>query len=195
MLEGTTAPPTGVPITLPIGCHTSTPSRSVVARRNARATLTEMRSRGLLLATALVAVVLGACGDDGAPQADAERFCGEAIAHTSAIVAPPLDDEAGVEATLDFYRLMGELAPLSIAEEWNRLVVALEIASELEPGNADSEQMVAATAYATEPAAHAVAEWLARNCGLDIPITTIAPHDQVAPAVPPVTSVPTTPAP
>jgi hypothetical protein len=144
--------------------------------------------------TAAVATVLAAaCGDDSS--ADPERFCQEAIAHTDAIVSPPLDDEEGVEATLDFYRLMGELAPLSIAEEWNRLVVALEVATELEPGNPDSEQLVAATAYASEPAAYEVKVWLDRNCGLDIPITTIAPHDRVAPVVPTLpgdTTVPTT---
>jgi hypothetical protein len=145
------------------------------------------------LAVALVAT-LAACGGDDGRQADAGRFCQEAAEHTAAIVAPPLDDEAGLEATLDFYRAMGELAPLSIAEEWNQLVVALETAASLEPGNPASEQQVAATAYATEPAAYAVKVWLNRNCGVDIPITTIAPHD-VVPAIttttaPVVTTVP-----
>lgn len=135
------------------------------------------------------------CGDDGAVQPDAERFCGEAIAHTSAIVAPPVSDEAGLAATLDFYRLMGQLAPLSIAEEWNQLVVALETANSLVPGNPESEQLVAATAYATEPAAYRVSVWLERNCGLTLPITTIAPHDPI-PAITPTTSVaPSTTAP
>jgi len=106
------------------------------------------------------------------------------------IVAPPLGDEAGLEATLDFYRLMGELAPLSIAEEWNVLVAALETAADLKPGDPASEQLVAATAYASEPAAYAVKVWLQRNCGLDIPITTIAPHEQV-PAIA-TTTVPAT---
>jgi hypothetical protein len=134
-----------------------------------------------LIAGCIALVVLGvaACGGDE-PSSDAERFCDEAVAHTSAIVSPPLDDEEGLEATLDFYRLMGRLAPLAIAEEWNQLVVNLETAAALEPGNPDSEQLVAATAYATEPAAYAVKVWLERNCGLDIPITTIAPHEQVS---------------
>lgn len=153
-----------------------------------------VRSRRLTHASAALIVVAGAglagCGDDSSGQGDAERFCGEAIAHTSAIVAPPLADEAGLEATLDFYRLMGELAPLSIAEEWNVLVVAMETAADLQPGDPASEQLVAATAYASEPAAYAVKVWLERNCGLDIPITTIAPHEQV-PAIA-TTTVPAT---
>lgn len=157
-----------------------------------------MRSRRLIASTAFAALALTACGDDSASQGDAERFCAEANDHTSVIVSPPLDDEEGLAATLDFYRAMGELAPLAIAEEWNRLVVALEVATELEPGNPDSEQLVAATAYATEPAAYDVKVWLERNCGVDIPITTIAPHDQLPPVVPTLpgdTTVPTTSAP
>jgi hypothetical protein len=148
------------------------------------------------LAVALIAVLAtaAACGGDDGRQSDAGEFCRQAADHTTAIVAPPLSDEAGLEATLDFYRAMGELAPLSIAEEWNQLVVALETAASLEPGDPASEQQVAATAYATEPAAYAVKVWLNRNCGVDIPITTIAPHDFV-PAIttttaPVVTTVP-----
>lgn len=151
-----------------------------------------MRSRRLI-PSALVVLALVACGDDGTAQSDGERFCGEAIAHSEAIVAPPLDDEVGLDATLSFYRLMGELAPLSIAEEWNRLVLAFEVAADLEPGNPDSEQFVAATAYATEPAAYEVKVWLERNCGLDLPITTIAPHEQLPAVVPTLPSDSTVP--
>ncbi len=151
-----------------------------------------MRSRPLpIVVAAFGALVLGACGDE--PTADAEAFCAEAVTHTNSIVDPPIDDEAGLAATLDFYHRMGDLAPLSIAEEWNQLVVALETAAELEPGNPESEQLVAATAYASEGAAYDVKVWLARNCGLDIPITTIAPHDRVDPVVSTTTPTVTTP--
>jgi hypothetical protein len=138
-----------------------------------------VRSRRPVVAVAALAVALAGCGDDGSSGSDAQQFCDEAISNTEAIVSPPLTDEAGLQATLDFYRLMGELAPLSIAEEWNVLVTTLETAAALEPGDPQSEQRVAAAAYASEPSAHAVKQWLNRNCGLDIPITTIAPHDQL----------------
>jgi hypothetical protein len=153
-----------------------------------------VRRSALLALVAPLALV--ACGDDGDVSGDAERFCDEAAAHTSAIVAPPVSDEAGLVATLDFYRLMGELAPLSIAEEWNRLVEALEAANELVPGDPESEQYVAATAYAAEPAAYRVQVWLERNCGVTLPITTIAPHDPIpaitptTPSTPPTTATP-----
>jgi hypothetical protein len=138
------------------------------------------------LALAVVPAALLGCSRDETPDSDAERFCGEAKAHTDLIVSPPLGTEAELAATLDFYRLMGDLAPLAIAAEWADLVHNLETAAALEPGDAASEQHVAMTAYATEPSAYAVKVWLQRNCGVDIPITTIAPQAPVpARTIPP----------
>jgi hypothetical protein len=141
-----------------------------------------------LVAAAAVIVIVPACGGDDVVLSDAERFCGEAIDQQQVIVAPPLGSEAELQATLDFYRLMGALAPIAIAEEWNDLVVNLETAATIVPGDPDSEQLVAMTAYATEPSAYRVKEWLSDNCGLDIPITTIAPQEQLparTPTTPP----------
>ena len=134
-----------------------------------------------------------ACGGDDEPPSDAMAFCREATDHQNAIIDPPVSDTAGLDATLAFYRLMGNLAPISIAEEWNQLVVNLETAAAYDPTDPESEQLVVATAYATEPAAYDVKVWLNRNCGLDIPITTIAPHDQVPAITTTVAPPPSTP--
>ena len=131
----------------------------------------------LVVAVALASTACG--GDDDAVASDAERFCGEAGARRDLIVAPPLGTEDELAATLDFYRLMGDLAPIAIAEEWNDLVINLETASTIVPGDPDSEQLVALTAYATEPSAFAVKTWLWENCRVDIPITTIAPQEPI----------------
>jgi hypothetical protein len=124
----------------------------------------------------LVVTTIAACGDDSV-QSDAERFCEEASTRRDMIVSPPMATADEVEATLDFYRLMGELAPVAIAEQWNEIVSAMETASTVVPGDPDSEQQVALQAYATERSAYEVAVWLRRNCGVDIPITTIAPQE------------------
>ena len=131
-----------------------------------------------ILVAIMGTVVLAACGDDGV-QSDAERFCGEASTRRDMIVAPPMATEQEVDATLDFYRLMGELAPVAIADQWNQIVTAMETASTVVPGDPDSQQQVALQAYATERSAYEVAVWLKRNCGVDIPITTIAPQDPI----------------
>ena len=141
---------------------------------------------------ALALLVLAGCGGDDAAQSDAERFCGEAIEHRDDLVEPPLNTDAEIDATLEFYRLMGQLAPVAIAAEWNDLLVSLETASTLVPGDAASEQLVAKTAYAAEPSAFAVKRWLLDNCGLDIPITTIAPQEAVPARTLPAPTVATT---
>ena len=40
-------------------------------------------------------------------------------------MSPPMATEKEVAATLDFYRLMGQLAPVAIAEQWNDIVHAM----------------------------------------------------------------------
>ena len=136
-------------------------------------TITGTVLAGLLLATA--------CGGDDAIESDAAQFCGEATAHRDTILSPPMASEAELDASLEFYRLMGQLAPVALAEEWNVLVAAMETASTVVPGDPESEQLAAMTAYASEPSAYRVKKWLLDNCGLDLPITTIAPQEQ-APA-------------
>ncbi len=135
-----------------------------------------MRLRSAIVIVSLL-LALAACERADEVRSDAERFCGEAIARRETIVSPPLNSEAELQATLEFYRLMGQLAPVAIAQEWAALVFNLETAASLIPGDAESEQLVAMTAYATEPSAYEVKRWLAVNCGLDIPITTIAPQE------------------
>lgn len=124
-------------------------------------------------------VVASCGGDDDTVAPDASRFCEQATAQRDLILSPPMASEAELEASLEFYRLMGQLAPVAISEEWGVLVAAMETASTVVPGDPESEQLVAMTAYATEPSAFRVKDWLLDNCGLDLPITTIAPQAQV----------------
>lgn len=153
-----------------------------------------------VLSIAAFGASLTACGGDDGVQSDAERFCNEATTQRNTILAPPLSTEAELTATLDFYRLMGQLAPIAIAEQWNDLVVNLETAITVVPGDPASEQRVAVQAYATERSAYEVAIWLKKNCNLDLgPITTIAPQVPVPAATttlaPPAGSAPVTTAP
>lgn len=144
---------------------------------------------------ALSTVSVAACGGgDDTAVGDAGRFCEQATEQRDTILSPPMATEAELAASLEFYRLMGQLAPVAIADEWDDLVQAMETASTVVPGDAQSEQLAAMTAYAVEPSAFRVRDWLLDNCGLDLPITTIAPQEQV-PArtttiVPPPTSEP-----
>jgi len=132
------------------------------------------------LGLAGTAFTAGCTRNDDEVVSDVSSFCAQAVQNTTLILAPPMSTEAELRASIEFYRLMGRLAPVSIAEEWDVLVAAMETASTVVPGDQASEQLAAMTAYATEPSAFRVKEWLLAYCGLDLPITTIAPQDATA---------------
>ena len=141
----------------------------------------------MLAGVTTLAVV--ACGGDDGP--DAERFCGEVQANPAAVVDPSLATEADLDATLGRYRELGDLAPVAIAGEWEDLVVNLETASTVVPGDPASLQRALAQAYATERSAVAVHDWLLQNCGVDLgPVATITPQGRVSPPTSPPTTAP-----
>lgn len=137
---------------------------------------------------AALIVVGAACGGGGG---DAERFCGEVQANRRAILDPTLAAPTDVDATLELYRSIGDVAPLDIAAEWDRLVVNLETASTVEPDDPDSLQQAVASAYATERSAIAVRDWLRSHCRVDLgPVATIVTPAPTAPRRPPPATVP-----
>lgn len=115
---------------------------------------------------------------------DAERFCGEIAADPTAVVAPPLGTEEELESALAHYRMLAELAPVAIEQEWRALVVNLETVATVVPSDDDSLRRAVAQAYATERSAVEVQRWLLANCSIDLgPVETVVPHDPVVPAV------------
>jgi hypothetical protein len=127
------------------------------------------------------AAILTGCGSGDDDGRSAEEFCAEVAANVAAIVTPPLATEDDVDATLDLYREMANMAPLAIEEEWRDLLFSIETASTLVPDDPDSMQRAVAVAFATEKSAVAVRSWILANCGVDIgPVTTIAPQDPAA---------------
>jgi hypothetical protein len=136
-----------------------------------------------LVVTVALALAVGCGGDDGP---DAGRFCDEIRADTAAVVSPPLATPQDVEAAIDNYRRLGELAPAGVADDWDALVTNLETAATVVPDDPDSVQRAVAQAYATEQSAVAVGTWLRDRCAIDLgPITTIVPQGRPAPATAP----------
>jgi hypothetical protein len=131
------------------------------------------------MAVAGAAIFSGCDSDDDG--GGAQEFCAEVSANVAAIVTPPLANEDDVDATLDLYRELADLAPLSIEEEWRDLLVLVETTSTVAPDDPESVQRAVAVAFATEKSAVAVRNWIVANCGVDIgPVATIAPHDPAA---------------
>lgn len=116
-----------------------------------------------------------ACGDDVG--SDAERFCGELVADPSSVVAPPLGTPEELDATLERYRELADLAPVAVEDDFRSILTSLETASTVVPDDPDSVQRAVAQAYASERSAVAVRDWALANCGVDLgPVATIVPH-------------------
>ena len=142
------------------------------------------------LAALVTCAVPAACGGGDGP--DAGEFCAEVRADPAAITNPLLATPADVDATLDHYRRLGELAPAEVSEDWEALVVNLETASTVVPEDPESVQRAVAQAYATEGAAVEVRTWLLERCQIDLgPVTTIAPQGPATPATLPPSTDPT----
>jgi hypothetical protein len=125
---------------------------------------------------ALAAMVsLSACGDGDA--GSAERFCGEIAANKDVLTAPALEFSDDIEPLLDLYREIGDLAPLSIQQEWNQIVSAYETANTMVLDDAASQQDAAVAIYSAEESAAKVDTWLRANCAVEIgPVVTLVPH-------------------
>ena len=145
---------------------------------------------GALLPTA---ALVTSCGNDG--PGDTERFCQEVQEHLPQLTGSPasVDD---VDAFVDRYRSIGDVAPLEIEAHWDALILNYETASTVDPSDPESLQQARAMAYATEESAVAVHDFLLADCGVDMgPITTIVPHTPTQAGQPATTPPPTTPAP
>lgn len=137
-------------------------------------------------------LALTACGAEGS---DAERFCGEIALDPVALISPLVTDEEQLAATLDHYAMLVGLAPVDIAEEMTRILLALTTAAAVDPTDEDSLQMAALTAYASEASAVRLATWVRDWCGVDLgPVTTITPQGPTAipqdPSGPSISAVP-----
>jgi hypothetical protein len=144
-----------------------------VARRpRDRSTVRRARSAGVV---SLLLVLLAACGDDRA--GNAERFCGEIAENKDALTAPVLEFDDDIEPFLDLYRDIGDLAPLAIEQEWNQLVSAYETASTVVVDDPASQQAAASAIYSSEESAAKVDTWLRANCAVEIgPVVTLVAH-------------------
>ena len=131
-----------------------------------------MHHLAVSLASAIGRIVLAACGDDSA--GDAQRFCGEIEANSEALFTPEIETPTDIGPVLDLYRDIARFAPLAIEEEWDQLVLNYETANTVVPGDEASLQAATAQAYQSEKSAAAVKVWLLENCALDIgPVATI----------------------
>ena len=171
------------------------PERAVRVRQccpvvTLRSNLSRRSAAPTAFALAAMVAIGAACGADEAPSA--ERFCGEVAENTEALTKPQLNAVADIEMLLELYREIGDLAPLSVEDDWNQIVSAYETASTVVIGDQESEQLALTAIYSSEQAAAEVEAWLLANCAVEIgPVFTIVPQGPVTVTDPPTGSAPT----
>lgn len=130
------------------------------------------------VAAAVALTAFASCG--GSPERSASRFCSELDRQLPALQTTPAAAE-DFETLLAAYEEVGEVAPLAVEEDWQRLTELVRAAMTAAIDDPESMQELAEQSYATERPYVRIAEWVSSNCGLTMPAaggietTTVAP--------------------
>jgi hypothetical protein len=94
----------------------------------------------------------------------------------------PMESQGDVRTMVSRYKRLLSVAPLSIEEDFRILTNLLEDASEVNPNDPESLQVVADAAYAANTSALQVAKWVYETCAVDL-VTgmNVAPPRTAAP--------------
>jgi len=130
-------------------------------------------------ATALGIVALGVAGASvagcGGGGPTTTGYCRAVDERLAQLANPSIVTAEDVEAAIEHYRDVLAEAPAGIEPEWAQLVVSLETAATVDPGDQSSVQRVADTARASKRAATRVQQYTQSTCGLaigDVPPVT-----------------------
>ena len=170
----------------------------------------------VLRRTALAAVLAGAgllsaCGpDEGARGVDA--YCKE-LAEDALLLNLDMVAIDEIDALVDRYQHLADIAPLAIEEQWTQLTSLARAAAIVDLTNEESRAAVVEQAASTERAATQIADHAAANCGITLLMgtpppattttvappptqptesTTLPPDPATTPAIPPPTAPPST---
>lgn len=131
-------------------------------------------ARHLAAFAALLVALAAVSGCSNEPTRSTGAFC-ERLREEAALLEGPLDAPADVPVLVERYRALGQLAPLSIEEEWQQVTELVEAAATVDPGDAEAMRRLDEQAYATEQAARAVADWARERCQVELPIGGLTP--------------------
>ena len=115
------------------------------ARRSARRHGASVSVAAVAVVAALVGVV-GSCSDDPAPTVGA--YCDSVRANLQELVNPNIATTSDIEATIDRYRSIADVAPLAVEPEWRRVIEALETAATVVPSDPASMEIANRAALA-----------------------------------------------
>ena len=123
-----------------------------------------LRVLGVAAVPALL-VGLAACGDDDDSASDGGDFCDQAESLNETF--EQIDDPTSEQFTEALDRIRSMDPPEAIADDWNRLVDALEGFEDIDLENPDPEALAAFDNEEIQAAGDRVDEYMAEECGLE----------------------------
>jgi hypothetical protein len=117
------------------------------------------------VAAALVGVV-GGCSDEPAPTVGA--YCDAVRANLQDLINPSIATTSDIEATIDRYRSIADVAPLGVESEWRTVIQALETAATVVPSDPASVEIANRAALAGTPAYGRLQGYTQNECDVAI---------------------------
>lgn len=127
-----------------------------------------------LLATAVVAIGAGigigsmAAGCSDTPERTEAAYCAAVGADLEVLMSPAIATGDDIDATIDRYRAIAEVAPARVEPEWQRVIEVLETAATVIPGDQASLEVAHLAALAGAPAYGDVQQYTQQTCGIDV---------------------------
>ena len=145
---------------------------------------------GVLATTAAVIGIgptIAGCSDE--PQRTVAAYCEAVRGDLDALLSPAIATGTAIDATIDRYRSIAEVAPAGVEPEWQRVIAVLETAATVIPGDQTSLEIANQAALAGAPAYGALQQYTQLECSIDIgtPPTPTNPVTATT-VVPPTTS-------
>lgn len=109
-------------------------------------------------------VALVACGGT---DRTATNFCRQLEKEMPDMRTVPAS-QADVDVLISRYRRLSEVAPVAVADDWERLTVMLEDASRLNTANSEDVEAFTQKALETNKAAARALQWVKDTCGVDL---------------------------
>ncbi len=150
-----------------------------------------------VLATTVVAIgagigigsVVAGCSDT--PERTVAAYCAAVGADLEVLMNPAIATTADIDATIDRYRSIAEVAPAGVEPEWQRVIEVLETAATVIAGDQASLEIANQAALAGAPAYGRLQTWTQVECALDVGTPPTPTNPVTATTVVPPTTIST----
>lgn len=118
----------------------------------------------LLAAVCIVGLVATGCNEK---RNDATNFCRQLQKELPGLSAP-LRSQSAIDQMVARYRRLGEVAPLSVSEDWDALTELMAEAAKVNPNDQTELQGFAEEALVANSASQRALRWVLGTCGVDL---------------------------